>query len=67
MRYARDTPHTRRLIFHPDDDALLDYLEDDGQSIEPTQCAPRIIAEIFAEICPRCIADGTCANPSTSH
>ena len=28
-------PTLTRLIFHPDDDALLDYLEDDGQAIEP--------------------------------
>lgn len=28
-------PSLTRLIFHPDDDGLLEYLEDDGQSIEP--------------------------------
>ena len=27
-------PPLTRLIFHPDDDALLEYQEDDGQSIE---------------------------------
>jgi DNA topoisomerase-2 len=31
-----------RCIFHPDDDALLDYLDDDGQSIEPTFYVPII-------------------------
>ena len=31
-----------RCIFHPHDDPLLDYLEDDGQSIEPTFYAPII-------------------------
>jgi DNA topoisomerase-2 len=31
-----------RCIFHPDDDALLNYLEDDGQSIEPTYYVPII-------------------------
>ncbi len=31
-----------RLIFHPDDDALLEYLDEDGQSIEPTFYAPVI-------------------------
>jgi len=25
-----------RSIFHPSDDDILDYLNDDGQSIEPT-------------------------------
>jgi DNA topoisomerase-2 len=29
-----------RLIFHPDDDALLEYLDDDGQSIEPRHYVP---------------------------
>ena len=28
-------PALTRLIFHPDDDAILEHLEDDGQSIEP--------------------------------
>ena len=28
-------PSLTRLIFHPDDDGLLEYLEDDGQPIEP--------------------------------
>ena len=31
-----------RCIFHPDDDALLTYLDDDGQSIEPTFYVPII-------------------------
>lgn len=29
-----------RAIFHPDDDALLTYLEDDGRSIEPEYYMP---------------------------
>ena len=31
-----------RLIFHPDDDPLLEYLEDDGQLIEPEYYVPII-------------------------
>jgi DNA topoisomerase-2 len=31
-----------RAIFHPDDDALLEYLDDDGQSIEPSFYVPII-------------------------
>jgi DNA topoisomerase II len=31
-----------RVIFHPDDDALLEYLEDDGQLIEPEYYVPVI-------------------------
>ena len=31
-----------RCIFHPDDDMLLSYLEDDGQSIEPVSYVPVI-------------------------
>ncbi len=31
-----------RLIFHPDDDPLLDYLDDDGMKIEPTYYVPVI-------------------------
>lgn len=31
-----------RRIFHPDDDALLEYLDDDGQSIEPSYYVPII-------------------------
>ena len=31
-----------RTIFHPDDDALLNYLEDDGLSIEPEYYMPVI-------------------------
>ena len=31
-----------RYIFHPDDDHVLDYLNDDGQSIEPTFYCPII-------------------------
>ncbi|KAJ8599343.1 hypothetical protein CTAYLR_005347 [Chrysophaeum taylorii] len=29
-----------RAVFHPDDDAVLDYLDDDGQSIEPNYYVP---------------------------
>lgn len=29
-----------RAVFHPDDDALLSYLEDDGLSIEPEYYMP---------------------------
>lgn len=31
-----------RAIFHPDDDPLLEYLDEDGQSIEPKYYAPVI-------------------------
>ena len=31
-----------RLVFHPDDDALLNYLDDDGVSIEPDYYCPII-------------------------
>ncbi|RYG66342.1 hypothetical protein EON64_09990, partial [archaeon] len=31
-----------RAIFHPDDDPLLEYLDEDGQSIEPVHYAPII-------------------------
>jgi DNA topoisomerase-2 len=31
-----------RFIFHPDDDALLEYLDEDGQSIEPVYYVPII-------------------------
>jgi DNA topoisomerase II len=31
-----------RCIFHPDDDALLEYLDEDGQNIEPTFYVPVI-------------------------
>lgn len=31
-----------RCIFHPDDDPLLEYLDEDGQSIEPTYYVPVI-------------------------
>jgi DNA topoisomerase II len=31
-----------RCIFHPDDDALLEYLDEDGQTIEPTFYVPVI-------------------------
>ena len=30
-----------RLVFHPDDDFVLNYLDDDGQSIEPACVWPR--------------------------
>ena len=33
-------PALTRLIFHPDDEALLEYLEDDGQKIEPKWYLP---------------------------
>ena len=33
-------PALTRLIFHPHDDALLEYLEDDGQKIEPKWYLP---------------------------
>ncbi|EOD22469.1 hypothetical protein EMIHUDRAFT_458166 [Emiliania huxleyi CCMP1516] len=33
-------PQLTRLIFHPHDDALLEYLEDDGQRIEPRYYMP---------------------------
>eukprot|EP00965_Chrysotila_dentata_P193276 6175661-Pleurochrysis_carterae.AAC.1 len=33
-------PQLTRLIFHPDDDALLNFLEEDGQSIEPAFYVP---------------------------
>ena len=32
----------RRVIFHPDDDELLNYLNDDGISIEPDYYMPVI-------------------------
>ena len=35
-------PALTRLIFHPDDDAPAEYLEDDGQSIEPRHYMPVI-------------------------
>jgi DNA topoisomerase-2 len=31
-----------RLLFRPEDDAILDYLDDDGQQVEPTFYAPII-------------------------
>ena len=33
-------PALTRLIFHPHDDAILEYLEDDGQKIEPKWYLP---------------------------
>jgi len=33
-------PALTRMLFHPDDDALLDYLQDDGMSIEPMFYVP---------------------------
>lgn len=39
--FTRLAPITR-AIFHPDDDALLEYQDDDGQSIEPTFYMPII-------------------------
>ncbi|CAJ0878682.1 11617_t:CDS:10 [Entrophospora sp. SA101] len=38
---TRLTPFAR-MIFHPDDDVLLDYLNEDGQSIEPKWYVPVI-------------------------
>jgi len=37
--YTRLMP-TTRLMFHPDDDPVLDYLEEEGQSIEPQWYCP---------------------------
>lgn len=37
--FTRLSPATRTL-FHPDDDASLDYLDDDGESIEPRWYVP---------------------------
>lgn len=37
--FTRLAPATRRL-FHPDDDSLLRYLEDDGDSVEPEWYVP---------------------------
>lgn len=39
-----------RCIFHPNDDPLLDYLDEDGQSIEPTYYVPVI---------PMCLVNGS--------
>lgn len=39
-----------RCIFHPDDDALLNYLDDDGQSIEP---------EFYVPIIPMILVNGS--------
>jgi len=39
--FTRLAPITR-IIYHPDDDALLDYQDDDGQSIEPIHYIPII-------------------------
>lgn len=39
--YTRLEPVTR-MIFHPDDDALLEYQDEEGQSIEPTWYIPVI-------------------------
>lgn len=41
--FTRLSPATRRL-FHPDDDALLRYLEDDGDSVEPEWYVPTLPA-----------------------
>ena len=38
--YTRLAPLTRHL-FNPSDDKLLDYLNEEGQSIEPQWCGPR--------------------------
>lgn len=42
------SPLTRR-IFHPDDDAVLNYLEEEGQSIEP---------DFYLPIIPMCLVNG---------
>ncbi|XP_078428797.1 topoisomerase II isoform X3 [Wolffia australiana] len=52
LRGGKDAAHSRyiftrlssvtRFIFHKDDDTLLDYLNEDGQSIEPTWYVPII-------------------------
>jgi DNA topoisomerase-2 len=42
-------PKLTRLIFHPHDDELLEYLEDDGLSIEPRYYIP---------ILPMCLVNG---------
>jgi DNA topoisomerase-2 len=39
-----------RLIYHPDDDALLHYLDDDGLSIEP---------EYYIPVIPMCLVNGS--------
>jgi len=39
-----------RLIYHPDDDALLNYLDDDGVSIEP---------EYYMPVIPMCLINGS--------
>jgi len=39
-----------RLIFHPDDDALLNYLNDDGQTIEP---------EFYMPVIPMALVNGS--------
>ena len=36
-----------RKVFHPDDDAVLEYLEDDGQSIEPSYYVPVVPFALF--------------------
>eukprot|EP00397_Hematodinium_sp_SG-2012_P002027 GEMP01002033.1.p1 GENE.GEMP01002033.1~~GEMP01002033.1.p1 ORF type:complete len:751 (+),score=160.53 GEMP01002033.1:1559-3811(+) len=39
--YTRLSPMTR-LVFHPDDDAILDYNDEEGQKIEPKHYVPII-------------------------
>jgi DNA topoisomerase-2 len=50
-----------RLIFHPDDDILLDYLEDDGKKIEPKYYVP-IIPTILVNGCTVGIGTGWSCN-----
>ena len=57
-----------RTIFHPDDDVLLDYLQDDGVNIEPKYYVP-IIPMILVNGCIVGIGTGwscnvPCYNPS---
>ena len=50
-----------RLIFHPDDDVLLDYSEDDGVKIEPKYYVP-IIPTILVNGCTVGIGTGWSCN-----
>ena len=47
--FTKLMPETRRL-FHPDDDAILDYLEDDGKRVEP---------EFYVPVIPTVLVNGT--------
>jgi len=50
-----------RLIFHPDDDVLLEYAEDDGKKVEPKYYVP-IIPTILVNGCIVGIATGWSCN-----